>query len=143
MRVAKLEFSEMGDGVAELGFQTYSWTGYVFSAYHVTQYVGVLFLVWSFYTMMRKYYDIGSGNFTVAKLVRDNCTNELFTVKLNERGHKIDEHVQREIMNHYHKRMATHPPSEVLMVFLTGGSTKLNLRGLVVGLKLPAPEPTT
>ncbi|RDX61819.1 Serine/threonine-protein kinase SAPK2 [Mucuna pruriens] len=50
--------------------------------------------------------DIGSGNFAVAKLVRDNCTNELFAVKFIERGLKIDEHVQREIMNH---RSLKHP----------------------------------
>ncbi|RDY04399.1 SWR1 complex subunit 6, partial [Mucuna pruriens] len=41
------------------------------------------------------------------------------------------------------KRMATHPPGGVPMVFLTGGSTRLNLRGSVIGLKLPTPEPTT
>ncbi|KAE8714361.1 Serine/threonine-protein kinase SAPK2 [Hibiscus syriacus] len=50
--------------------------------------------------------DIGSGNFDVAKLVRDKWTKELFAVKFNERGHKIDEHVQREIMNH---RSLKHP----------------------------------
>ncbi|KAL7175988.1 hypothetical protein ACSBR2_029543 [Camellia fascicularis] len=50
--------------------------------------------------------DIGSGNFGVAKLVRDKWTRELFAVKLIERGEKIDEHVQREIMNH---RSLKHP----------------------------------
>ncbi|KAE9615229.1 hypothetical protein Lal_00048313 [Lupinus albus] len=50
--------------------------------------------------------DIGSGSFAVAKLVRDNFTKELFAVKFIERGHKIDEHVQREIMNH---RSLKHP----------------------------------
>uniref|UniRef100_A0A0D9VUT0 non-specific serine/threonine protein kinase n=1 Tax=Leersia perrieri TaxID=77586 RepID=A0A0D9VUT0_9ORYZ len=50
--------------------------------------------------------DIGSGNFGVAKLVRDVATNELFAVKFIERGLKIDEHVQREIMNH---RSLKHP----------------------------------
>ncbi|KAL9234280.1 hypothetical protein vseg_009168 [Gypsophila vaccaria] len=44
--------------------------------------------------------DIGSGNFGTAKLARDKWTNEMFAVKLIERGEKIDEHVQREIMNH-------------------------------------------
>ncbi|KAK6150385.1 hypothetical protein DH2020_015317 [Rehmannia glutinosa] len=44
--------------------------------------------------------NIGSGNFGVAKLVRDKCSGELFAVKYIERGKKIDEHVQREIMNH-------------------------------------------
>lgn len=50
--------------------------------------------------------DIGSGNFGVAKLARDRCTNEFFAVKFIERGLKIDEHVQREIMNH---RSLKHP----------------------------------
>ncbi|VAH43671.1 unnamed protein product [Triticum turgidum subsp. durum] len=50
--------------------------------------------------------DIGSGNFGVAKLVRDVRTKELFAVKFIERGHKIDENVQREIMNH---RSLRHP----------------------------------
>ncbi|GLT44860.1 hypothetical protein SLA2020_187340 [Shorea laevis] len=44
--------------------------------------------------------DIGSGNFGVAKLVKDKCTEELFAVKFIKRGLKIDEHVQREILNH-------------------------------------------
>ncbi|AQL05915.1 Serine/threonine-protein kinase SRK2C [Zea mays] len=50
--------------------------------------------------------DIGSGNFGVTKLVRDVRTKELFAVKFIERGQKIDEHVQREIMNH---RSLKHP----------------------------------
>ncbi|XP_026664603.1 serine/threonine-protein kinase SAPK2 isoform X1 [Phoenix dactylifera] len=49
---------------------------------------------------------IGSGNFGVAKLVRDVWTKELYAAKLIERGQKIDEHVQREIMNH---RSLRHP----------------------------------
>ncbi|GKU89054.1 hypothetical protein SLEP1_g3246 [Rubroshorea leprosula] len=44
--------------------------------------------------------DIGSGNFGMVKLVKDKCTEELFAVKFIERGLKIDEHVQREILNH-------------------------------------------
>lgn len=50
--------------------------------------------------------DIGSGNFGVARLVSDKRTRELFAVKFIERGQKIDEHVQREIMNH---RSLMHP----------------------------------
>ncbi|KAI4337673.1 hypothetical protein L6164_016058 [Bauhinia variegata] len=50
--------------------------------------------------------DIGSGNFGVAKLVRDKWTKEYYAVKFIERGQKIDEHVQREIMNH---RSLKHP----------------------------------
>uniref|UniRef100_A0A6V7QWR8 non-specific serine/threonine protein kinase n=1 Tax=Ananas comosus var. bracteatus TaxID=296719 RepID=A0A6V7QWR8_ANACO len=66
--------------------------------------------------------DIGSGNFGVAKLVRDVATRELYAVKFIERGKRfafacffcsknpifiiIDENVQREIMNH---RSLNHP----------------------------------
>ncbi|KAK1435468.1 hypothetical protein QVD17_01232 [Tagetes erecta] len=50
--------------------------------------------------------EIGSGNFGVAKLVRDKGTKELFAVKFIERGQKIDEHVEREILNH---RSLSHP----------------------------------
>ncbi|XP_059307459.1 serine/threonine-protein kinase SAPK2-like [Lycium ferocissimum] len=50
--------------------------------------------------------DIGSGSFGVAKLVKDKWTSELYAVKYIERGKKIDEHVQREIMNH---RSLRHP----------------------------------
>ncbi|KAL3621812.1 hypothetical protein CASFOL_034298 [Castilleja foliolosa] len=50
--------------------------------------------------------EIGSGNFGVAKLVKDKWTGELYAVKYIERGKKIDEHVQREIMNH---RSLKHP----------------------------------
>ncbi|KAL8112568.1 hypothetical protein AgCh_020043 [Apium graveolens] len=50
--------------------------------------------------------ELGSGNFGVARLVRDKNTNELFAVKYIERGKKIDENVQREIINH---RSLTHP----------------------------------
>ncbi|XP_076912002.1 serine/threonine-protein kinase SAPK1-like isoform X1 [Bidens hawaiensis] len=50
--------------------------------------------------------EIGSGNFGVAKLVKDKGTNELFAVKFIERGQKIDEHVEREILNH---RSLRHP----------------------------------
>ncbi|KAI3670333.1 hypothetical protein L1987_87924 [Smallanthus sonchifolius] len=50
--------------------------------------------------------EIGSGNFGVAKLVRDKGTKELFAVKFIERGQKIDEHVEREIFNH---RSLRHP----------------------------------
>ncbi|KAJ8555586.1 hypothetical protein K7X08_013082 [Anisodus acutangulus] len=50
--------------------------------------------------------ELGSGNFGVAKLVSDKKTKELLAVKFIERGQKIDEHVQREIMNH---RSLKHP----------------------------------
>lgn len=36
--------------------------------------------------------DIGSGNFGVAKLVRDKWTRELLAVKFIERGHKVWEY---------------------------------------------------
>ncbi|KAG9158009.1 hypothetical protein Leryth_000168, partial [Lithospermum erythrorhizon] len=50
--------------------------------------------------------DLGSGNFGVARLVRDKKTKELFAIKYIERGKKIDENVQREIINH---RSLRHP----------------------------------
>ncbi|KAF7810924.1 serine/threonine-protein kinase SRK2E [Senna tora] len=62
--------------------------------------------------------DIGSGNFGVARLMRDKQTEELVAVKYIERGDKslrklfnfraieIDENVKREIINH---RSLRHP----------------------------------
>ncbi|XP_040999218.1 serine/threonine-protein kinase SAPK10-like isoform X1 [Juglans microcarpa x Juglans regia] len=50
--------------------------------------------------------DIGSGNFGVARLMRDKHTRELVAVKYIERGDKIDENVKREIINH---RSLRHP----------------------------------
>ncbi|KAF8379178.1 hypothetical protein HHK36_028607 [Tetracentron sinense] len=50
--------------------------------------------------------ELGSGNFGVARLVRDRKTKELVAVKYIERGKKIDENVQREIINH---RSLRHP----------------------------------
>ncbi|KAI4318798.1 hypothetical protein MLD38_032465 [Melastoma candidum] len=44
--------------------------------------------------------DIGSGNFGVARLMRNKLTKELVAMKYIERGHKIEENVAREIMNH-------------------------------------------
>ncbi|CAN1834725.1 Serine/threonine-protein kinase SAPK3 [Linum perenne] len=49
---------------------------------------------------------LGSGNFGVARLVKDRKTKELVAVKYIERGKTIDEHVRREIINH---RSLTHP----------------------------------
>ncbi|KAK4401973.1 Serine/threonine-protein kinase SRK2A [Sesamum angolense] len=50
--------------------------------------------------------DIGSGNFGVARLMRNKETKELVAMKYMERGHKIDENVAREIINH---RSLRHP----------------------------------
>ncbi|XP_071919911.1 serine/threonine-protein kinase SAPK3-like isoform X1 [Coffea arabica] len=50
--------------------------------------------------------DLGAGNFGVARLVKDKKTKELLAVKYIERGKKIDENVQREIINH---RSLRHP----------------------------------
>ncbi|KAM0937413.1 putative protein kinase CAMK-OST1L family [Dioscorea sansibarensis] len=44
--------------------------------------------------------DIGSGNFGVARLMRDKQSGNLVAVKYIERGDKIDDNVQREIINH-------------------------------------------
>ncbi|KAJ8764393.1 hypothetical protein K2173_006133 [Erythroxylum novogranatense] len=50
--------------------------------------------------------DIGSGNFGVARLMRDKVTKDLVAVKYIQRGDKIDENVKREIINH---RSLRHP----------------------------------
>ncbi|GJM95310.1 hypothetical protein PR202_ga12027 [Eleusine coracana subsp. coracana] len=50
--------------------------------------------------------DIGSGNFGVARLMRNRASGELVAVKYIDRGEKIDENVQREIINH---RSLRHP----------------------------------
>ncbi|CAL8470696.1 g10238 [Coccomyxa elongata] len=50
--------------------------------------------------------DIGSGNFGVAKLMKDRLTGELVAVKFIERGDKIDKNVERELINH---RSLLHP----------------------------------
>ncbi|TKW29312.1 hypothetical protein SEVIR_3G387400v4 [Setaria viridis] len=50
--------------------------------------------------------DIGSGNFGVARLMRCRATDALVAVKYIERGDKIDDNVQREIINH---RSLRHP----------------------------------
>ncbi|KAL5212005.1 hypothetical protein ABZP36_022852 [Zizania latifolia] len=44
--------------------------------------------------------DIGSGNFGVARLMRNRETKELVAMKYIPRGLKIDENVSREIRNH-------------------------------------------
>jgi serine/threonine-protein kinase SRK2 len=50
--------------------------------------------------------DIGSGNFGVARLMRDRQTRDLVAVKYIERGENIDENVKRDIINH---RSLRHP----------------------------------
>ncbi|KAJ8510245.1 hypothetical protein OPV22_000679 [Ensete ventricosum] len=50
--------------------------------------------------------DLGAGNFGVARLLRHKETKELVAVKYIPRGHKIDENVAREIINH---RSLRHP----------------------------------
>ncbi|KAL8168384.1 hypothetical protein V2J09_009883 [Rumex salicifolius] len=50
--------------------------------------------------------EIGSGNFGVARLMRNKATKELVAMKYIERGPKIDENVAREIINH---RSLRHP----------------------------------
>ncbi|XVF14657.1 hypothetical protein REPUB_Repub09cG0080500 [Reevesia pubescens] len=44
--------------------------------------------------------DLGAGNFGVARLLRHKDTKALVAIKYIERGHKIDENVGREIINH-------------------------------------------
>ncbi|XP_008784212.1 serine/threonine-protein kinase SAPK7-like [Phoenix dactylifera] len=50
--------------------------------------------------------DIGSGNFAVARLMRNKETGELVAMKYIPRGQKICENVAREIINH---RSLRHP----------------------------------
>ncbi|KAK6923671.1 Protein kinase domain, partial [Dillenia turbinata] len=50
--------------------------------------------------------ELGAGNFGVARLLRHKQTKELVAMKYIERGHKIDENVGREIINH---RSLLHP----------------------------------
>nr|CAD1838751.1 unnamed protein product [Ananas comosus var. bracteatus] len=50
--------------------------------------------------------DIGSGHFGFAKLMRHRETRELVAVKCIDHGHRIDENVFREIINH---RSLRHP----------------------------------
>ncbi|CAJ2649202.1 unnamed protein product [Trifolium pratense] len=50
--------------------------------------------------------DIGSGNFGVARLMRNKSTKQLVAMKYIQRGPKIDENVAREIINH---RSLRHP----------------------------------
>lgn len=50
--------------------------------------------------------DIGDGNYSVVKLIRHKETKCLFAVKYISRGHKVDERVAREIINH---RTLRHP----------------------------------
>ncbi|CAA7404497.1 unnamed protein product [Spirodela intermedia] len=50
--------------------------------------------------------ELGSGNFGVARLMRNKETKEMVAMKYLERGYKIDEKVAREIINH---RSLRHP----------------------------------
>ncbi|GMN38419.1 hypothetical protein TIFTF001_007648 [Ficus carica] len=66
--------------------------------------------------------DLGSGNFGVARLLRHKDTKELVAMKYIERGHRIDENVAREIINH---RSLRHPNiirfKEAMMEYAAGG----------------------
>lgn len=58
---------------------------------------------------MDKYEEVkqlGAGNFGIARLMRNKQTKEMVAIKYIERGHKIDENVAREIINH---RSLRHP----------------------------------
>lgn len=55
------------------------------------------------YEMLR---ELGSGNFGVARLMRDKITGELVAIKFIDRGERVDRNVEREILNH---RMLNHP----------------------------------
>ncbi|GAU29277.1 hypothetical protein TSUD_226480 [Trifolium subterraneum] len=51
-------------------------------------------------------HELGSGNFAVTKLAKNIKTGELVAIKYIQRGNKIDENVEREIINH---RSLSHP----------------------------------
>ncbi|KAK9039301.1 hypothetical protein V6N11_014507 [Hibiscus sabdariffa] len=96
--------------------------------------------------------NIGSGNFGVAKLVRDKPTAELFVVKYIERGPKIDEHVQREIMNHpniirFKEVLLTPTHLAIVMEYAAGGSNEYAMlarfffQQLISGLNLKLISP--
>ncbi|XP_048427347.1 serine/threonine-protein kinase SAPK6-like isoform X2 [Pyrus x bretschneideri] len=57
--------------------------------------------------------DIGSRNFGVARIMRNKETKELVAMKYIERGHKIDENLAREIINH---RSLRHPNIILLLL---------------------------
>lgn len=75
--------------------------------------------------------DIGSGNFGVARLMRNKETKELVAMKYIERGRKIDENVAREIINHRSLRhpniirfkevVLTHTHLGIVMEYAAGG----------------------
>ncbi|XP_050894888.1 serine/threonine-protein kinase SAPK7 isoform X2 [Lathyrus oleraceus] len=50
--------------------------------------------------------DIGYGNYAAVKLIHNKETKAIFAVKYISRGHKVDERVAREIINH---RTLAHP----------------------------------
>jgi serine/threonine-protein kinase SRK2 len=70
--------------------------------------------------------EIGSGNFGVARLMRNRASGDLVAVKYIDRGEKIDENVQREIINH---RSLRHPNiirfKEVTMTRFSSSSSLL------------------
>lgn len=80
---------------------------------HLVSFLGLLQTIFLspplFLVIMERYElvkDIGSGNFGVARLMRDKRSRELVAIKYIERGRKIDENVLREVINH---RSLRHP----------------------------------
>ncbi|KAJ1700681.1 hypothetical protein LUZ63_000460 [Rhynchospora breviuscula] len=55
---------------------------------------------------MEKYEDLGAGNFEGSRKMRNRDTEELVSVKLIPRGHKIDDYLEWRILNHW---SLTHP----------------------------------
>ncbi|PPD79168.1 hypothetical protein GOBAR_DD23905 [Gossypium barbadense] len=68
--------------------------------------------------------DLGAGNFGVARLLRHKDTKELVAMKYIERGHKIDENVAREIINHRslrHPNIIRFKEATIVMEYAGGG----------------------
>ncbi|KAK8519335.1 hypothetical protein V6N13_133258 [Hibiscus sabdariffa] len=68
--------------------------------------------------------ELGAGNFGVARLLRHKETKELVAMKYIERGHKIDENVAREIINHRslrHPNIIRFKEATIVMEYAAGG----------------------
>ncbi|KAL4570552.1 hypothetical protein LXL04_026208 [Taraxacum kok-saghyz] len=80
----------------------------------------------------------GFGNFEVARLVRDKKTKEVFAVIYIDRGEKIDEKVQKEIINHkllrhpnivrFKEVLLTQKRLAIVMEYAHGGELFRNIR---------------
>ncbi|RWW58222.1 hypothetical protein BHE74_00034944 [Ensete ventricosum] len=81
--------------------------------------------------------DLGSGNFGVAKLVRDVLTNELFAVKFLERGHKVSlimfGHVEGFVSRFVEARKAVSFVQDEVQMFVSCHSFQFNIANPTTG----------